>query len=94
MTASSGMDVKPTFWPRQQVGCERSASRSGRFTPRERDPSTHWIWGCVVPRAGLDDMEKRNFLTLPEMELRPHIIQLVASRYTHWAETAHILNYI
>jgi hypothetical protein len=28
-------------------GGERSASRSGRFTPRERTPSTHWIGGWV-----------------------------------------------
>jgi len=36
------------------VGGEWSASRSGRFTPRERAPSTHWIGGWVGPRAGLD----------------------------------------
>jgi hypothetical protein len=32
-------------------GCEWSASRPGRFTPRERDPGTHWIGGWVGPRA-------------------------------------------
>jgi len=26
-------------------GCEWSASRSGRFTPRERAPGTNWIAG-------------------------------------------------
>jgi len=26
---------------------EWSASRPGRFTPRERDPDTHWIGGWV-----------------------------------------------
>jgi hypothetical protein len=25
----------------------------------------------VAPRAGLDDLEKRKFLTLPELEIRP-----------------------
>jgi hypothetical protein len=48
------------------VGVEWSASRSDRFTP-----GTHWIGGRVDPRAGTDDMEKRQFLTLPGLELRP-----------------------
>jgi hypothetical protein len=30
-------------------GGEWSASRSGRFTPRERAPGTHWIGGWVGP---------------------------------------------
>jgi hypothetical protein len=42
------------------AGGEWSASRPGRFTPR-----THWIGGWVDPTAGLDDVEKRKFLTLP-----------------------------
>jgi hypothetical protein len=46
------------------VGGEWSASRSGRFTPGERVPGTHWI-------GGLDDMEKRKFVLLPELEIRP-----------------------
>jgi hypothetical protein len=46
-------------------------SRPGRFTPRERTPGTHWIGGWVNPRAGLDDVEKRKFLTLPGLELQP-----------------------
>jgi hypothetical protein len=41
-----------------------------RFTPGERAPGTHWIGGWVGPRAGLDDVEKRKFLTLPGLELR------------------------
>jgi hypothetical protein len=48
------------------VGGEWSNSRPGRFIP-----GTHWIGGWVGPRAGLDDMEKRKFLTLPGLELRP-----------------------
>jgi hypothetical protein len=47
------------------AGGEWSASRPGRFTPGERDPGTHWIGGWVDPRAGLDGVEKRKFLTLP-----------------------------
>jgi hypothetical protein len=34
-------------------GGEWSASRPGRFTPRERNPGTHWIGGWVGPRAVL-----------------------------------------
>jgi hypothetical protein len=46
------------------------------FTPLplysgERAPPTNWIGGWVGPRAGLDDVEKTKFLTLPELELRP-----------------------
>jgi hypothetical protein len=35
------------------VGGEWSASRPGRFTSGERETGTHWIGGCVGPRAGL-----------------------------------------
>jgi hypothetical protein len=35
-------------------GGEWSASRSGRFTPREGASGTHWIGGWVGPRAILD----------------------------------------
>jgi hypothetical protein len=31
----------------------------------------HWTGGCVDPRAGLNDLEERKFLTLPGLELRP-----------------------
>jgi hypothetical protein len=62
-------------------GGERSASRPCRFTP-----GTHFIGGLVDPRAGLDDMEKWKFLTLPGLELPlPLVVQPVASRYTDWA---------
>jgi hypothetical protein len=50
---------------------EWSASRLARFTPRERALGTHWLEGWVDHRAGLDDVEKRKFLTLPGLDLRP-----------------------
>jgi hypothetical protein len=53
------------------VGGEWSASRPGRFTPVEEAPGTHWIGGWVDPRASLNDLEKRKFLTLPGLKLRP-----------------------
>jgi hypothetical protein len=34
-------------------------------------PGIHFIGGWVGPRAGLGDMHKRKFLTLPRLELRP-----------------------
>jgi hypothetical protein len=52
------------------VGGEWSASRPVRFTPGERAPGTHWIRDWVDPRASLDNVEKRNFLTLPGLELQ------------------------
>jgi hypothetical protein len=42
----------------------------GRFTPGERALGTNWIGGRVDPRAGLNDVEKKKFLTLPGLELR------------------------
>jgi hypothetical protein len=53
------------------AGGELSASRPGRFTPGEKAPGTHWIGGWVDPRADLDGLKKRKFLTLPGLELRP-----------------------
>jgi hypothetical protein len=52
------------------AGGERSASRPDRFNPGERAPYTHWIVGWVDPRAGLDEVEMRKFLTLAEIELQ------------------------
>jgi hypothetical protein len=51
------------------AGGEWSVSRPCRFRPGERAPGTHWIGSWVDPRAGLDDVENRKFLTLPGLEL-------------------------
>jgi hypothetical protein len=53
------------------AGGEWSASRSGRFTSMERTPRTHWLGGWLDPRFGLNDAEKKKFLILPGLELRP-----------------------
>jgi hypothetical protein len=72
MKVYGGVDVYiHIFFTSALDGGEWSASRPGRFTPGERTPGTHWIGGWVDPRAGLDDMEKRKFLTLPGLELLP-----------------------
>jgi hypothetical protein len=46
-------------------------SRLGQFTFEERASDTHWVTGWMGPGVGMDDVEKRKFLTLPGLELRP-----------------------
>jgi hypothetical protein len=40
------------------------------FHRRGKSPGNHWIGGWVDPRAGLNDVENRKFLTLPGLEFR------------------------
>jgi hypothetical protein len=56
---------------------EWSASRPCRFTPEERNPDAHWIGGWMGPRAGLDCMQKRKFLTLPGLYSCFSIVQKI-----------------
>jgi hypothetical protein len=64
-------------------GGEWSASRSGRFTPREIAPGIHWIGGWVGPRAILEDVVKRKIPSpRRESKTRTPIVQPVAQRYT------------
>jgi hypothetical protein len=67
-------------------GGEWTASRPGRFTSRERAPSTHWIGGWVGSRAVLDAVSKRK-ISYPRRDSNPDhpIFQPVVSRYTDWA---------
>jgi hypothetical protein len=70
MKAYGGVDVNlHIFLTSALAGDEWSVSRPCRFTPGERGPGSHWIGGWVDSRAGLDDVEKRKFLTLPGLEL-------------------------
>jgi hypothetical protein len=62
------------------AGGEWSASRPGRFIPGERVPGIHWIGGWVDTRTGLDDVEKRKFLTLQDSKSDPSVVQ--PGRYT------------
>jgi hypothetical protein len=66
--------IAPPFLTSALDGGEWLASRPGSFTPGERAPGTHWIGSWVGPRAGLDDVEKRKFLTLPGLEPQPYIV--------------------
>jgi hypothetical protein len=53
------------FLTSELVGGESSASRPGRFTLGERTSCIICTGGSVGLRTGLDDAEKRKFLTLP-----------------------------
>jgi hypothetical protein len=76
MKTYGGMDVQiHVFLISALRGSEWLASLPGRFTP-----GTYWIGGRVSLRAELDDVEKRNILTLPGLELQA--VKPVASRYT------------
>jgi hypothetical protein len=57
--------------------------------PGERAPGTHWIGGWVGPRAGLENVEKRKFLTFRDSNSDPSVTQPVASRYTTYTLPAH-----
>jgi hypothetical protein len=71
MKVYGGVDVKNhIFLTSALLGGDLSTSRPDRFTPLEITPGTHWIGGWVSPRVGLDDVEKRKYLTLPGLELR------------------------
>jgi hypothetical protein len=72
METYGGVDVETqVFLTSALVAVEWSASRPGRFTPGETVSGTHWIGGWVCPIAGLEDVEKRTFLVLLGLELRP-----------------------
>jgi hypothetical protein len=72
MKTYGGVDVQiHVFLTSALIGGEWSASRPCRFTHRERTPDIHSIGGWVNPTAGLDDVEKRKFFTLPGLELQP-----------------------
>jgi hypothetical protein len=64
------------------AGDELSASHHGRITPADKAPGTYWIGGWMKLRAGLDDVEKRKILPLPDSNSDPSVVQPVASRYS------------
>jgi hypothetical protein len=66
MKTYGGVDVQiHIFLISALVGGEWSATCPGERAPHR----THSIGGWVDPRAGLDDVEKRKFLTIPGLEL-------------------------
>jgi hypothetical protein len=70
MKANGGMDAEiHIFLTLALVGGEWWASHPSHVNPGERAPSTHLIGGWVGRRADLDDVERRKFLTLLELEI-------------------------
>jgi hypothetical protein len=69
------------FLTSAQVGGEWSASRPGRFSPKERAPGTHWIGGWAGPRDGLDDGREKSW-PYRDSNSDPSVVQSVANRYT------------
>jgi hypothetical protein len=70
-------------------GGEWSASRPGRFTPRERAPGTHWIGGWVGSRAVLYAVLNRKIPSpRRESNLKTPIVQSIAQRDTDLVITA------
>jgi hypothetical protein len=63
------------------IGSQHSFMPGG-FTLVKEPPGIHRIEGWVGPRAGLDNMDKLKFLTLPGLELQPLGHPAVASVYT------------
>jgi hypothetical protein len=75
MKAYGGVDEQiHIFLTSTLARSEWSASRPGRFISGERVTGTHWIGGWTNPRDGLDNVEKRKFLTLPGLELRSLVV--------------------
>jgi hypothetical protein len=85
-----GVEVElHSFFDLGTKGGEWSASRTGRFTPREGAPGTHWTGGWMGPRAVLDAVVKRKIpSSRRESNPRTPIVQPVAQRYTDWAIAA------
>jgi hypothetical protein len=72
--------IAPPFLSSALDWGEWSASCPGRFTPGKIAPGTHWIGGWVGPITGLDSVDKKEILPLPEIANRPY-----SRRYTDWA---------
>jgi hypothetical protein len=75
--------IAPPFLTSALDGDEWSTSLTGRFSPKERDPGTHWIVGWVGPEPVwmLWSREKSFFPT----RNRNPAVQPEAHRYTHRA---------
>jgi hypothetical protein len=64
-----GVDVQiHNFLTSSPVGGEWSTSRPGHFSPIGKSPRYPLDRRLGGPRANLDDVEKRKFLTLPGLE--------------------------
>jgi hypothetical protein len=62
--------IDPPLLTSALVECEWPTSQLGRFIPGERAHLTAWIGVSVGSSSGLAGVERRQFMTLPEVELR------------------------
>jgi hypothetical protein len=86
MKTYGGVDVYVhVFLTSTLFGGERSASRPGRLTPRERDPRTHWIGSWMTLERSGQRQRGENFCHYRDSKADPLAVQPVASRYTYCA---------
>jgi hypothetical protein len=71
MKGYGGVDVQIHIFLTSALVGVSGQLHSRPLYPGERAPGNHWIGGWVDPRADLDYVEKRKFLTLPGLELQP-----------------------
>jgi hypothetical protein len=64
------MYISTLSWPRHQLEVSGQLNTPAALPPGDIAPGIHWIGGWVDPRAGLEDVGKKKFLTLPGLELR------------------------
>jgi hypothetical protein len=57
-------------WPWHYLEVSGQLHAHAALPTGKKAPSNYWVGGWVDPSAGLHDVEKRKFLTLPGLELR------------------------
>jgi hypothetical protein len=65
MKAYEGVDVYTHIFLTSALVRSGQLHAPAALHPGKRAPGTHWTGGWVGPRAGLDAVDKRQFLTLP-----------------------------
>jgi hypothetical protein len=63
--------ISPSFLTLTLDGDEWSAFCPAHSICGKRAPGTHWIGGCVGPRAGLDVMERERKISCALLGIKP-----------------------
>jgi hypothetical protein len=87
MKTDGGVDVQiHVFLTSAIVGGEWSASSTGRFTPRGKNPhGSHWIEGWAGPEPVWTTWRSEDSYHHRGLKSDPLVVQPVASRYTDCA---------